>query len=62
MVDQIRPIGADDATHDDERDASADGARHEQHATADLVNPEQRGQRAEGVDNSVHAGCQEGRL
>lgn len=62
MVDQIRSIGADDATDDDKRDTSADRTCHKQHAAADFVNPEQRRECAKRVDDAVHASRQEGSL
>lgn len=37
MMDEIRPIGPNDCTHDYQRDASPRGTRHEQHSPADLV-------------------------
>lgn len=62
MMDEIRPIGPDNRTHDHQRDTSPRGTGHEQHSPTNLVDQEQRGQCAKAVDDPVDAGSEKGAL
>lgn len=59
VVFERGPVPADYATDDEKRDAGACCAAEEEWAPPDFVNEEERGQRAEGVNDAVDAGRKE---
>lgn len=55
IVGQTGAVPAKDAANDRQRDARPSGTGHQQRATANLVDEEQRGQRAQAIDDTVDA-------
>lgn len=62
MIHQLLPISTDNTPDNNQGDASAYSTRHEEDATADTVDEEERGEGAQAVDDAVDPCCEEGGL